>query len=365
LPSYLFTAVHKGPYLSIQALESSLGTEAVLYLVEGIAKEERKRNGLVYLDLEQIETRWGNLEAFLQNSRIKAIIRSSSEQVLERNLENMASRAARKLRLPVFVVEDFPGNYWARPGERLDGLFVEDDWVVELHKTRGISARLLSSTGNPRYDSLATIDRHKRRIETRKALNIGDAPAMLWVGQPDGENSYLTLRRLLSLVGNLQFILLFRAHPRDESYKTSRYKNLFGKSNLRILDVSFYHDVIDLYCASELVASEFSSACVEASHLGVPALFVLFEDLGKRYLQTFKGYEIPLWCRENCTFLVEREVGAIDVVKQALFDNTSRIQVCSRFSKRYKKNTNIARLIARRIRQIVEPKREEGKDAYV
>lgn len=321
--------------------------------MEGIAREERKRNRSVYLDLEQIETRWGSLEAFLLNSRIKAVIRSSSEQVLEPNVEHMASKAARKLGLPVFVVEDFPGNYWTRPGERLDGLFVEDDSVAELHKNRGVSAQLLRSTGNPRYDYLLTVDRQKRKVETRKALNLGDETSMLWVGQPDGDNSYLALERMLNQLGKFRFRLLFRAHPRDRAYATGQYNVLLGMTQVEVLDVSLYPDPIGLYCGSDLVVSQFSSACVESSYLGTPALFVLFDDLGKHYLRTLKGYETLPWCKENCAFLIEREEDVRDVVEEALFDRPSREEICTNFSCRFGNKMNSAEVIAKRIRELI------------
>jgi hypothetical protein len=109
--SYLFAAVHMGPYLSIQPLEDELGADGVTYLVDGVALGERLRLGLPCLSLEDVTARWGSLGGFLQTEGIKAVVRSCSEDVTEPNVEVMAAIEARSAGIPVFVVEDFPGNY--------------------------------------------------------------------------------------------------------------------------------------------------------------------------------------------------------------------------------------------------------------
>jgi hypothetical protein len=44
-------------------------------------------------------------------SRANAVIQSSSEEVLNRGVEELASAAPTNLGIPVFVIEDFPGYY--------------------------------------------------------------------------------------------------------------------------------------------------------------------------------------------------------------------------------------------------------------
>ena len=41
---------------------------------------------------------------------------------------------------------------------------------------------------------------------------------MLWAGQPDHDNSFLALERLIREYSGDSVTLLFRAHPRDEFY---------------------------------------------------------------------------------------------------------------------------------------------------
>ena len=102
-------AVHKGPYLTLQALEEPIGAGNVRYLVDGVSKQERNQSGLPYLDRAQITQHWGSLEEFLERSSIQAIVRSTSEDVTGANLEDQVSTAAQITGTPLFVLEDFPG----------------------------------------------------------------------------------------------------------------------------------------------------------------------------------------------------------------------------------------------------------------
>ena len=325
----------------------------VSYLVEGVSQEERERNSLPYVSLGQVEAQWSSLENFFVTRGIKAIIRSSSEDVLERNVENLASQAANDRDIPVFVVEDFPGNYWHEPGNRLDSLFVEDGSLVGLHETRGVDPNDIYITGNPRYNWLQHVDRRGRRKQTRKTFGLEDEPVMLWAGQPDGENSYLALNRLLSSFKCSNITLFFRAHPRDKAYATGKYDQLLASTSMSVLDASSYPDPLGLYCASDLVMTQFSSAGVEASHLGVPALFVLFDDLGKQYLRSYKGYDKLPWCSNGCSFLVEREEDIGEVMERALFDNSSLEEALANFRRAFGNSTDSARAIAERVRDVV------------
>ena len=177
---------------------------------------------------------------------------------------------------------------------------------------------------------------------------------MLWAGQPDGDNSYWALERLLRRFRRSdEATLVFRAHPRDEAYQSGQYEGLLARFPMRVIDSSDYPDAIDLYCASDLVMTQFSSAGIEASFLGVPALFVLFDDLGKHWLRSFKGYDLPPWCQDYCTFLIETEDDANDILEQALFDMVARDEVCTRFQHRFGSKTDCVQEIGKLIRDVV------------
>lgn len=324
-----------------------------MYLVEGVSKEERSRQGLPFYDAAQVETGFRNLEDWLRETGIKAVVRSTSESVQEPNVEQMAAVAAGRAGIPVFVVEDFPGNYLPSPDERLDGLFVEDESVAALHRARSVDPKAIFITGNPRYTSLATVNRESTRMRAREELDLGDARAVLWAGQPDGDNSFLALGRLLEGYADGRFTLLFRAHPRDQLYASGRYDELWHRTSINVRDLSSHPDVLDLYGASDLVMTQFSSAAVEASYLGVPALFALFDDLGKQYLRTFKGYESLPWSHNGCAFLIEREDQIPNVMESAIFDDSARERVAANFRRHFSARRDCAEEIANHIRAAI------------
>ena len=339
-----------GPYLTIQALEPEFAGESVSYLVDGVSKEERTREGLPYLDLNQIEQRWDSLTNFFHQRGVKAVIISTSDGVVQQNVEELSSLAAAEAGVPVFVVEDFPGNYWPKRLAPLNGLFVEDDSVVDLHLSRGVCPGLVHGTGNPRYAQLTKHNTAEQRTNSRKALGLNGERVVLWAGQPNDDDSYRALARLIEHFPKQQFTLLFRAHPRDEAYSAGKYTELLATAPNVVLDVSANPDALGLYCASDLVITQFSSAAVEACYMGIPALFVLFDDLGKRYLKTNKGYDSLPWCNEGCAFLIEKEDEIALMLESAIFDEPSRLKVSSNFQRRFVAKTDSARTIAGVIR---------------
>ncbi len=348
-------AVHQGPYLSIEPLQEELGPADVQYLVDGVCKRERDEQGLPGLDLKTINSQWGNLENYLNQSSIRAIVRSASEDVPEPNIEAMASRAAKAVNIPVFVLEDFPGNYWHSASYRLDGLFVEGDSQAALHQSRGVDPALIYRTGNPRYQWLHSVDRQASRRATRESFGLSEEqPVVLWAGQPDGTNSFLALTRILENLHKLTFTLLFRAHPRDELYESGAYRQILAGRNSQLVDVTSNPDVVSLYCASDLVLTQFSSAGVEASHLGVPAVFVLFEDLGRAWLLKHKGYSTLPWSDDGCSYLIEHEDEVEPVISEALFDSESRRTIIGKFCQKYGPTFDSTREIVRRILQTVD-----------
>ena len=353
MPPFLFTAVNLGPYLSILPLEAELGPGNVGYLLAGISQQERAKQGLHQWDLDGVNREWGGLENFLTQTAVQAVVRSTSDDVGDPNVEALVSAAAQRLAIPTFVVEDYPGNYRPNAQERLDGLFVEDASIVDLHRSRGVDPDVIQVTGNPRYGELAKTDRMAKRRLVRSSLDLTGQRVMLWAGQPDGDNSYLALERLLTLYRGRKAVILFRAHPRDGLYLSGTYDKLLGNPDLRLRDVSCYPDLIGLYCAADLVASQFSSAAVEASHMGVPALFVLFDDLGKRYLETHKGYSLPPWCRDDCSFLIQNDGDIQSVMERSLWDKPARETIQANFQLRFGNRSQDGTTISQNISMMI------------
>ena len=352
-PTYLFVAVHKGPYLTLAALEEVVGADNIQYLADGVCKLEREESGLPYVDLEQIFQQWESLENYLRNSDFSAVVRSTSEDVSGTNVEDLVSIAAQNSGTPLFVVEDFPGNYLPKRGRALNGLFTEAGPGQDIHRSRGVDPSLIHILSNPRYAALRDINKEKLREETRGSLGLKNETVMLWAGQPDGDNSYRALERLMQPLGRLGAFLLFRPHPRDEYYASGSYSDLLTGSGLNFLDVSSFADITGLICASDLVGTQFSSVAVEAGHLGIPPLFVMFPDLGQEYLANHKGYKLPPWSQDECSFLIEEEDSAEKILEQALFDQVSRDRVCVNFLARFGSTRGGAEAIIRHINRIM------------
>ena len=365
IPNLLFAAVHNGPYLSLKPLEAKLGGAKVHYLAAGPAKQRRVEAGLPFLELDNVVRNSGNLENFIKTNEITAVVRGTSvitDEPCEANPETEATIAAERVGIPVLAIEDFPGNYRPEPQERLDCLCVGEEATVQVHRNRGVDQDVIFNTGNPRYDELKKVDREYLKTSTKTELRLSDELVLLWAGQPDGENSYLALERLLRCFGDRPSTLLFRAHPRDAAYLGGKYQEQLSAAPMRVLDVTGHSDPIGLCCASDLVVTQFSSLAVEASHLGVPALFTLFDDLGKEFLRTLYGFDQLPWSADKCSFLIENESEAQGVLETALFDESAREEVRSNFQSRFASRSDSAQVVADRIMALAVSGIKIGKE---
>lgn len=343
----LFVAVHMGPYQSLVPLERKFGLNTVRFLLDGLSRDVRKSVGGDCWDMDRVETTYGTLDRFLEREMIGAVVVGTSEGVPGGNVEELATRAAMVAGLSVFAVEDFPGNYRHRADCRLDGLFVEDDL------SRNVPQARIYVTGNPRYDALKTMDREYLRVSTRAMLGLGLQRVVLWAGQPDGNNSYLALERIMPHLSKEGVVLLFKAHPRDMAYQRGRYERLLSGLAL-VRDVTSEKDTCGLCCAADLVVTQFSSVGGEAGHLGTPTLYVLFDDLGKAYMRRMKGYDVVPWAARNCSFLLDSFGDARAIIHSALFDEAARDWVRGNFRRCYESGPPAGEAVAVVIRAALE-----------
>jgi len=310
-----------------------LGSDHAAYLVQD-GDDNVHKNGFTQFTINDVIGRSRTVTRFLQERAIKAVILGTSEGVTDNDVERILAAAAKQAGVPVFIIEDFPGNYQPGPNERLDGLFVEDDLMVPVYTARGIPPSRIHPTGNPRYDKLKMLDRSLLRARSRAALGLSAQRAVLWAGQPDGLNSLRTFERLVPFWTRSDFYVLFRAHPRDGVYLEGKYRSILSTLE-HVVDVTTELDLAGLCCAVDLVVTQFSSVGVEASHLGTPTVYALFDDLGKTYLEKHKGCSSVPWVRHGGAFLIDSSSDVLHVMNTALFDQAERQKVIENFRERY------------------------------
>ena len=328
-------AINLGPYQTVHALEYSLTNTQILYLVDGPAKIHRQTNNLPFYDLAGVISKWRTIDNFLMDFGITNVIRSCSETSNELNLEVLTSISANALGIPVYVIEDFPGNYRHIHGEQIQKLFVEQESLIDLHERRGVDRSIIKVAANPRYRNMLTFNIEQHREQGFSNLGLGVHPHIMWSGQPDESNSFRTLSRVLKHYNNHEATILFRAHPQDTLYHSGYYDSLLKTSDINMIDVSTYDNIVELYCVSDIVMTQFSSTAVEASHLGIPSVYVLFSDIGKPYLKQLKGYDTIPYTLNKCSFSIEAEEDIQPILDKAIYDQTYRDEVIYNFNNQY------------------------------
>ena len=329
---WVLAAVHKGPYLALAPLERELGARACIWLLSGTAAAERRRAGLAFRPMPR------NFAKAVAALAPRGLIRGTSELPERRNPERRLADAFAAAGLPVFAVEDFPGNYTAAPSAPLDALFVAHRTTRLRHARRGVPARKIVVAGNPRYAE--PLPSAPSRRAARARFGLGREPVVLWAGQPDGASGRRTLAALSPALNRAGAVVLFRAHPRDPAFR--RPTALAG---VRLVDAG-REPLWTAVRASDLVLTQFSSLAVEAGRLGVPALFALLPGAGRAYLKRRTGMTALPWCDEGSAFQLDDAGRAGAVLTRALGDAAARRRALARLAAERRKGSGAARRIA-------------------
>jgi hypothetical protein len=231
--------------------------------------------------------------------------------------------AARNIRIPCAVLEDFAGNYWPMPGASPTLVWVESDFAGRLARAKDPSVRLWVGP-NVRYDGL------RRRLAQLRGAQAEFDDAILWIGQPEAEDSLITLRRLLPALSVHSIPVWLRAHPRDTGYSDGAY------AGLDVEDVTSSALEDCLARRPRLVITQFSSVAIEAGFWGIPSLNVLFPDAGGRTLASKKGYSVPPWCDQGAAFLLVDAQDTDKVLDRALGSEDARNSVMQAFDGYFK-----------------------------
>ena len=148
--------------------------------------------------------------------------------------------------------------------------------------------------GYPRNDRLITAGSDERdRI--RKALGVEDKKLILYAptwrdnqhtsGEGYTYKTEVDFDRLQKELGD-EYVILFRAHYLvANSFDFARYKGF-------IQDVSSYSDINDLYIASDLLITDYSSVFFDYANLKKPIIFYMY-DLDY-YAEELRGFYLSL-----------------------------------------------------------------------
>ena len=276
-----------------------------------------------------LESRAGEVDRWLDDlgrSELRLLVCGTSDTDAGRSVESAARRAARKRGIPVVVIEDFPGNYFAVAGGEPRVVFVDSEFSARLARSKDRSPSIEISP-SVRYDAL------RRKIAQIRHRAHETEDAVLWIGQPETQDSLRTLRRLLPALEARGTSVWFRAHPRDPGYATGAYEGLrFEDLTARSLDEC-------LARRPRLVATQFSSVAIEAGFWGIPSLNVLFADVGGRRLAAKKGYSVPPWCEDGAAFLIVDPKDIDSVLDRALRSRAARHAVMQSFDRYFQVST--------------------------
>lgn len=133
--------------------------------------------------------------------------------------------------------------------------------------------------GYPRNDALVKHAGDAEKVKKiRKKLELSEGKKVVmyaptWrgrIGSPPVSTEYfdkITLSKLVKLHDDI--ILLYRGHPIVDSEATF---------SGRVVDVSTYKEINDLYICSDILITDYSSTFVDYSILGKPVLFYMYDE---------------------------------------------------------------------------------------
>lgn len=265
--------------------------------------------------------------------KFTGMVIGTSDSPRARRIEKAARLAATAMDLKIVAIEDYAGNYFDVPGARTDLLMVESTFSETLYKQRlaGACPRVLV-TGAPRYDPYrANATALRAATRAQWANEPRGAPTILWAGQPESADCIETLRRIAPAIRATQARVLFKAHPRDGAHKGRAYARLLDELGIEHIDVTSQSVAATLHHAPRLVLTQFSAVAIEAGFYGVPALHLLYQDIGGARLRQKKGFDIPPHCLYGAALFVHTVGTEGDMMERALFDEAARSAVIDCF----------------------------------
>lgn len=169
--------------------------------------------------------------------------------------------------------------------------------------------------GYPRNDRLINAADEERE-ELRRSLGVDGKRVILYAptwrdnqhtsGQGYTYKTEVDFDRLRKELGE-EYVILFRAHYLvANSFDFDRYRGF-------IIDVSSYPDINDLYIASDILVTDYSSVFFDYANLGKPMVFYMY-DL-EEYAGEIRGFYLSL--DELPGLVVQDEGSLINEIKEA------------------------------------------------
>ena len=353
---FILVADHIGPMHTVESIErTDVGPQvSYLFLASGLAFHNRQSRDLSSVFADHA----GNLNRLLAKVRARAVICSTSEEPRADCLEVRVMRAAIEADLPVFLIEDFPGNAVWSEAASCRAVFVESLDSPSATRLKDSECRVLK-LGNPRYDRLRHVDREAERVSVRRQFKIGTGdPVLLWAGQPRGRESLETFENVLkaALLFPKSPKILFRAHPRDKSFASGLYRDVLSAHTETVVDATAFGNPIGLCCAADVIVTQFSSMAVEGAHVGTVPVFVLLPGHGKPYMGELKGYDSPIWCRAGGAVQVNAQSELTNALHSALFNLDARRTILSKFADEFISEAAAPRIMREILRLLSDTK---------
>lgn len=200
-------------------------------------------------------------------------------------------------------------SYLLSPSAFATEKFVTAWNLVETNQT----AKIIEE-GYPRNDKLVNCSDEERKI-LREKLGVANKKVILYAptwrdnqhtsGEGYTYKTVVDFDKLKSELGD-EYVILFRAHYLiANSFDFEKYKGF-------VIDASSYDDINDLYIASDMLITDYSSVFFDYANLKKPIIFYMY-DL-KEYANELRGFYISL--DELPGAIVEQEKDLIKEIKK-------------------------------------------------
>lgn len=250
-----------------------------------------------------------------------------------KKLESRIRQYVIKSKIPLVIIEDYPGNYNHVPNGHPHLLIVEHQSCIKLYKEKLAGAcPNMVVISNPRYDDLRIKANLEQESLKKKWENNKEQQHILWAGQPETDDGLQILNEIIPVLRCMNVKLLFKAHPRDLAYQSGVYSNVSAYLGKLWMDVTSFdlQRCIDMY-APNAVLTQYSSLAIEAGFYGIPSAYVLYPDIGAKRIMIDKAYAVPPWCLSGAGMVIQKREDVREALSKLMYDENIRCSINEKF----------------------------------